>query len=127
VARLSITVSSSFRVFGDTSRWQAYNWQAFKWGDGTRDLEVNPTKVVDNSLAPTDNSLTEVLWSRTIENSMAVNADMYSEELKDEAGYKYIYPNNVTDLEQRFEPTFTSGAVATSSWTTAAGSSTTWS
>lgn len=121
------TITNQVGLFGPapTDNWGDYNWGAFLWAEGTKDFVAAVTKVIGNSLAPTDAFQKSQI--RTITNEIAPTADMGSERLVDGEGYLYVFPSNVTDAEQRAIPTWAQGSTGSSTWTPAAASSTTWS
>ncbi len=147
----NITISNSLNTFGPapTDLWNEWNWNAFKWGEGTADLQVFVNLIVNTSaLAPSsavelfwnfyisiadaslvlDSSVTPYFYtSINIANTLTPVADMYAESLTDGSGYNYVFPSNVTDAEQRTIPTYTDVDGASTTWTTSTASTTTWS
>jgi len=147
----NITISNSLNTFGPAPSdvWNAWNWNAFKWGEGTADLQVFVNLIVNTSdLAPTsamslhwgfyisiaDASLTPtssidayLYTSITISNALSPTADMYSESLTDGSGYSYVFASNVTNAEDGTTPTYTSVSDGTGTWTAVSAATTTWS
>lgn len=126
MANFNITINNQINTFGPapTNKWNDYNWNAFTWGEGNQDLPVTEIKVIDNDLIFASHmSLT---FTIVISNDLGISIDMLSERLYDAAGYLYLYPDNVTEAEDRFTPTYSELSASTTSWTTATGASTTW-
>lgn len=62
-----------------------------------------------------------------IDLSITPTEDMASEVLSDSAGYTYVFPSNATNLEDRDDPTWSSGTASSAGWTSASVAATTWS
>lgn len=129
MADFTITISNSVNTFGPapSSKWNAWAWNAFRWGEGTHDLTVAFDKVIGNSLVPTDAFSAETAFVVSIANTLAPTADMGSEQLADAAGYTYIFPSNASDAENRDIPDWTSGTAGSPSWSSGTAGSTSWS
>jgi hypothetical protein len=149
MANYNITISNSLNTFGlaPSDKWNDWNWNAFKWGEGTEDLQVFINLIVNTSaLAPTSDmyfrfmhmldigstALTSAIDAYlytgiSISNSLSITGDMLSETLMDSAGYNYVFSGQTTNAEDRFSPTYASQTANTTTWASAAASSTTWS
>lgn len=145
----NISISNSLNTFGPapSDKWNDWNWNAFKWGEGTEDLQVFVNLIVNtSSLSPTSemyfgfmhmldigstaltSSVDPYLYTGiTIGNDLSVLADMYSESLQDNRGYYYVFADRTTEAENRFNPTYTENDATNTTWASAAVSSTSWS
>lgn len=128
---------------GPASLWNAYNWGAFRWGEGTRDIGQNVVKGITNALSPTTtvgkavvHLISESLSPTTtlgltvrklISESLTATGDMASERLYDSAGYQHVFPDRTSEGESRTFASWSQAASSTSGWTTASVASTTWS
>tara|TARA_R110000868_G_scaffold9394_1_gene46905 strand:- start:9866 stop:10303 length:438 start_codon:yes stop_codon:yes gene_type:complete len=145
MANFSITVTNTLDFFGpaNTDLWNAFTWGAANWGENA-DFGTVVTKVVDSTVSPDSDQVKYVLhgidlgstaidsniisyFSITITNDLTLVIDMYSETIKDGAGYNYLYPSDVTNAEDRDIPTWTSSGNNSTTWTPASNNSTTWS
>lgn len=140
----SMTVTNSVRFFGEgpSSLWNAYSWNAFKWGEGTATIPhqvrhliqsaISPNSsmsfrvvhLIQSALAP-DSSVNFVLI-RLITNQLAITSDMSSEVLQN-GGYDYVFPDRTTEGERRSTAVYSSSTVSTPSWASQAVATTTWS
>lgn len=154
MANFSKTISNVVNAFGaaPSDKWAEYNWNAFKWGDGTNDLQVlinhfsidntvtfdtaytlfpgyNRTLSIANSLLPDTTMVLSPGYNSTlsIANVLAPVADMYSESMQDGSGYYYVIPSDTTNFENRATPTYVAGTPGSTAWTSMAASSTSWS
>lgn len=130
MADFSIAINNSLNLFGlaDTDKWNAYNWNAFIWGEGTLDSEQLVDKTITAGSIGSDSAITTIVdFLLSFTNSIGSEADMFSEGLTDGSGYSYVYPDDVTDAESRYFPTYSSQSVASTTWSTATVSTTTWS
>ena len=127
MAALTITVTSTVRCFGvaPSNKWNAYNWNAFIWGEGTADLPVVFGKLITNAQA-SDTALTKQPY-KLISESISSSGETSSERLRDGAGYSYVFPNNTTDAEERDIPSWAAGAAGSTSWSSQAVTTTAWS
>jgi len=145
MANLSITILNTLDFFGpsNATKWNSFTWNAANWGQDA-DLGTQTTKVVDSTATPDSDMVKYVLhgldfgstaldsdvvknYVMTILNALSVSADMYSETLRDGAGYYYLYPNNATNAEDRDFPTWTSSGANSTTWTNPSTTPTTWS
>lgn len=129
MANLTITITNSIRCFGPapSDKWNAYNWNAFKYGEGTVDLAVNVGKFLSNSIT-TDNALTIVTnINKVITNTIAMTSENASEGLKDSDGFSYVFVSNTTNGESRSFSTWASGTANAPTWASGTAGSTTWS
>lgn len=127
MANFTITISNSLNVFGiaPADLWNAYDWNAFLWGEGTTDLPVTVGKVLDNSTS-SDSSQTRS-QAHSIDNTVGTDVDMGNETLSEPSGWSYVFPNQASNLEDRDFTTWTEGTSSSTTWTTATAASTTWS
>jgi len=127
VADFTKTITVSVNLFGvaPSNKWNAHNWNAFLWGEGTTGLEARVVKVITESVTPTLSVQKAVQRVRSL--ALTLSGETSSETLKDAAGYLYVFPDRTTDAEGRDIPTWTSGVAATASWATAALATVTWS
>lgn len=128
MANYSKTVSNSLRLFGvaPSSKWGAYNWNAFIWGEGTTDLTTIIEKWLSNAVTPSSTVSISLFFAQTISNTLSVTSDMGSETLTDGAGYNYVI-GNASELEDRSLPNWTDQTRDTETYTTVSNASTTWS
>lgn len=148
MANFTQTITNTVRCFGQgpSSKWSDYAWNAFKWGEGTTDIKtdvrhlltaqtVTPSdgyaqkKVYHRLTAQTISPDTTLYraWSYRIHESVIVVGDMGSEGLRDGAGYFYVFPDRVTEGEDRSFATWSEASASATTWTAAAAASTTWS
>lgn len=130
MADFSQTISNTIGLFGGAQPdlWGAFLWGAFLWGEGTNDLETQYVKnLTSEVLTLSDVYEISAQINRILENDLVMDADMESEKLSDGSGYYLVYPNDVTEAEDRSFASYTSGVAASNSWSSATVSSTTWS
>lgn len=145
MAALSQTIRNGIGIVGGgpASLWNAHNWNAFKWGEGTLDIGQIVVKGITNALSPTSargvgvlHLITEAFAvsdafgntvRRLISESITATGDMTSESLRDASGYIYNFPDRTTEGESRTFATWSSSTSSASGWSTAAAASTTWS
>lgn len=127
MADFTKNISNTVNVFGmsPTSLWGDYNWNAFKWGEGTQSLAVNVTHLISESITPDDAIINAT--NHLISESISLAGDLDSETLGDGSGYSYIFPSNTSDGEDRAFTSFACGSAQGSSWTCAVVGSTSWS
>lgn len=128
MADFTITIANSLRFFGGSpsSKWAEYDWNAFKWGEGTNTTILAVNKAIDNTLG-LDSAISEFSNDKMILESLSFDSDMTDEELTDGSGYSYVFPSDVTNAEDRATASYTSGSVAGTSWAAASAGSTPWS
>lgn len=125
----SITVSNTLSVIGPSpsNKWGAFLWGE-NWGesgDGYFTIGKNLTESI--SLASTVTPVAEFV--KSLSNTFAVSSSLNfgARTLTDEAGYAYVFPNIVTDVDSRYTPTWTEAAEPSSSFSESSEPSTTWS
>lgn len=143
----SKTITNSIRAFGGSppSLWNAYNWNGFKWAEGTVKVPFRFTHLVPvEPLAPTSARyfrLTKMLGAETItlgssvnfylskliSNTLSPSSDMVHAYLYDSEGYYHNFPGGTTDAEARVSPSWAGGTSTTPTWTLGTASSTVWS
>lgn len=128
----SQTIAVAVNCFGGSpaSRWGTNSnitmvWGSTKWGEGSVDLETRTVKLISESIAGSE-TITKSP-RHLISEAMTLVGDMGTETLQDQAGYYRVFPDRVTDAEDRSFTTWTSAAAAGGSWSTAAATTTTWS
>ena len=124
MADFAITVSNTLRVVGPapSSKWGAFNWGGL-WG-GTDDLIFSVEKLLANGI-----SISTAIYkslSRTISNTVTTASRMNLGSLRDENGYYYVFPDNVTDPDNRYFPTWTESSEPSTSFTTSTEPTTSW-
>jgi hypothetical protein len=124
MADFAITVSNTLRVVGPapSSKWGVFNWGGL-WG-GTDDLIFSVGKLITNSLG-----LSSAIYkslTKAISNTVDLNSRMNLGSLRDENGYYYVFPDNVTDPDDRYFPTWTQSSEPSTSFTTSTDPSTSW-
>lgn len=130
MADFTITVSNSIRTFGiaPTSKWNAWNWNAFVWGEGgTVDLRTDVVKLISNAVTPTSSDVTQFSIFMTIINSLSALSGPSLERLMDSAGFSYLFVSDTTNAENRSEATWTEDTQSTSTWTSGTAGSDNWS
>ena len=144
MANYSITVTNALFFEGPSSAtiWNAFTWGQENWGN-VNDLGTNVTHAVDTSmtldssanfvvLKVIDNSISSdseigKYVTITITNDLTVTIDMGSEVLKDGNGWLYVYPDDITELENRAFTTWAESSGGSTTWAASSTSSTTWS
>lgn len=126
MADLSQTITNSLNVFGPapSNKWAAYNWNAFKWGEGTTDLAVSVLKVLSESITPSDVFTKSQV--HTIANTLSPTSDMTSESVLN-GGYYRLFPGSATNGENRVDSSWSGGSSSSPSWSQGTASSTSWS
>jgi hypothetical protein len=127
VAEVAVTVAETVRCFGGapTSLWNAYQWGAFKWGEGTASMVVGAFVGVSEAQAST--SAVQNAPAVAVSEAVTTAGTMVSGFIRDEAGYYRIFSNDTPDGEQRDTPTWTAGSTTTPTWTSAAATAASWS
>jgi hypothetical protein len=126
VADLSITISNRISVSGPspTNKWGSFNWGQ-NWGesgDGYFTVGKNLSESIALAVA-----VTPVMeFNRTISDGITVSSSINFGTLTDGSGYSYVFPNNVTDLDSRFIPTWAESSEASTSFSESSEPSTTW-
>lgn len=133
MADFTKTITNGLRVFGAefSTKWgqsvgtpYTMVWGTTNWGEGSYTLVINVQKLIENSVAPTfDYARSES--TKLINNTMSVDADMGTETLS-QGDWNYVFPSDITDIEDRSRATWTEGSGSTTSYTTATAGSTTW-
>ncbi len=127
MANFTKTISNSLNLFGGspTSLWQAWNWNAFKWGEGTADLAVAAMHVISESL-----SLDSLVYDRSVvfvlSNTLSMDSDMNESYLTDGSGYSYLFPSDVTNHEDQSIASYVSGSRPSNSWSSGSVGASTW-
>ena len=102
MADFTQTVTNTLRVFagGPTSKWNEQVWNAFVWGEGTVGMLTQAGKVVANTL-----TLTGVISNfgviKFIANGLTLTMDRDQTNLSTGNGWNYVFPSNVTDIDDR--------------------------
>jgi hypothetical protein len=129
VADFTVTIANSLNVFGPapSNKWNAWAWNAFRWGEGTADLAVSVGKVIGNSLALSDSATPVTAFFVNVSATLTLASDMGSERLTDAAGYAYVFPSDTTEAENRDIPDWSTSTAATPTWSSATAGGTSWS
>ena len=145
MANFTITVTNSVRCFGGgpSSLWNAWNWNAVNWGEGTADVphairhliseaigsDAGFIKSIRHLIEEAVGSDTTVYraYPKVISETIGLSSDMITENLLDGSGYYRVFPGGVTDAEDRATAAWTAATPDTETWSTATAASTTWS
>lgn len=106
--------------------WGAYNWLAFRWGEGTADLPVAIGKLISESITP-DSAINGFDSVHLISEIISLDSDMTDERLTDGSGYTYVFPSDVTNHENQSLASYTTGSSPNNTWTSATAGSSNWS
>ena len=146
----SMTMSSTVRTFGGapTDKWAAYNWNAFKWGEGTDTIgrtirqQVNTAALTVTPTSTANWRFVFLLTSQSVSLSDAFGydyrigvgggtftvTDLFEHGyVQDPNDYFRVFPEGVTDLTLRSTPTWAQAASSAAAWSTATVGTTTWS
>jgi hypothetical protein len=128
LANFTKTISNSLNLFGcsPSSKWGAWNWNAFKWGEGTADLPVDVTHLISEVLT-LDSTIPQHVVEFVLSVSLAIISANESEYLTDGSGYNYVFPSDVTNHENQTLASYTVGSGPTDNWSSGSGGSTSWS
>lgn len=128
MADLTKTITNSLRCFGGagSSRWNAYNWGSFLWGEGTVDLRTDVVKLIANSLS-SDSANAGHQVQKLVAETLVAAGDLSSERLYDGSGYQHVFPDRTPEGESRSFISWTTAASSTSGWSEASAPSTSWS
>lgn len=145
----SVTMSASVVMFGGapTDKWGDYNWNAFKWGEGTATIPknvrmlVNTTnlsvastaavnfrfvfQVAGGTVTPADS--VNFRYYRVVAETLQTSGSVQHLYVQDPNGFFRVFPEQVTDLTLRSTPAWTGASSSAVSWTTGAAGTTTWS
>jgi len=105
--------------------WNEFNWGTGYWGYGVQGTIWELEKAQAETITTTDDY--SLSFDKLLENSAASTFEMTDEFLQESAGYYYVEPSNVIDLDDRSAAAYTEATAASTTWveqTTAAG---TWS
>ncbi len=100
-------------------------WGTDYWGSGSRDEVQDVVKVLAESLTMSMVNANDFIY--VLGNSISLDMGPSSEELSDSTGYDYVFPNDVTNLENRAVTTYSSMSASSQSFTSVARGSTVWS
>ena len=123
MADLQTTISNAVSTFGPAppSRWNAYNWGSFVWGEGTADLAVSVLKVFLESIS-LDDVLTKEL-GRQITNELVPSSDASLEALS-QGDYYRLFAGGTRNAESRVETSWSTDTSTSPTWTQGTASST---
>jgi hypothetical protein len=129
MADYSQTVVEGLRVFGGapTNQWEAYNWNAFTWGEGNNAFIANPLVLISDSQSLAQTDEVQAAFFAAVAEAITTGMVPTSEVLTDGSGYSYVFPNNTTDGEERDPVSWASGAAGSTSWSSGTAGSTDWS
>jgi len=107
-----------------TSKWGDMVWGVDNWGD-SKNTNFAIGKYISDSLTIADifgkNS------AKTFSETIAVVSRVNFVSLRDGNGYYYVFPDNVTDPDNRYFPTWTDTTDPVDRFTAVSAVSTTWS
>jgi hypothetical protein len=127
MANFAITISNYVNTFGGiTNKWNAFNWGAFLWGQGTADLPVDVMHVISEAIAP-DSAINQKDLEFFLQETLSTTSDMSSEGLTDGSGYNYVFTSNTTEGEDRDFVSYTSGTAQGTAYSSLTTGSTVWS
>lgn len=132
-ANFTTTITNAVRCFGcsPSSKWgvgfnYTFTWGTSKWGEGTEDLIIAFTKVIQNSVTP-DQAI-GLVFTKGVSNSITPSTDITTMNLLDSAGYYYVFPRPTLNADiQSLPSSFTCGVVGAQAWTSQTTGSVTWS
>lgn len=129
MTQFNFTVSERVNVFGvaPTDVWNAYLWNAFKWGEGTAPLPLGIALGIAESQASTATVAMVAGFAISVAETQASTAAVEDVFVRDENGYLYVFPDRATDFEDRDEPSWTTSSTTAASWTSGTAAVTTWS
>ena len=148
MADFTQTITNTVRCFGQgpSSKWNEYNWNAFKWGEGTTDIKTDVRHLISESISSSDGFAQKQIfhlldmqtvtldgmevyrsYAFQVSESVGVVGDMSSEGLTDGSGYRYVFPDRTTEGESRSFASWTQMAGASTTWATATAATNTWS
>lgn len=92
MATFTITVNNSLNLFGpeDSNKWGGIVWGEDNWGYGDVDLTTKIFKVLENSLSLDSIISTLVIRFINVTNTLSIDVDMGSEEIREPNGYYRI-------------------------------------
>lgn len=124
----NVTISETIRTFGPdpANQWSQFKWNAFHWGEGENPVVVTIASDIEDSEILTDSISTTFQSIVSITELLAVDGRTGYGALSSENGYLYVFPSNVTDAENIFTPSYTTGTTVSTSWATGAAASTSW-
>lgn len=125
MATFTVTISNGLRVHGPTptNKWGSFLWGE-NWGE-SKNGYFTITKVYGNSVAIA--SEVDKQTTKALSNGIAISSDANLGALQDGSGYDYIFPNNTTDPDNRYFPTWTAHTDPATTFTSGTGPTTTWS
>lgn len=123
------SVTNSVNLFGGSpaSLWNQYNWNAFKWGEGTTTMIWHLEHRLSSETITLTDALAALSVGKLISNEQALSSDMTALYHQDRAGYYYNYPDRVTNVDSAVTASYTQVAVTSQSWTTYTTGTTVWS
>lgn len=124
MADLSITIQNRLSVSGPspTNKWGAFNWGE-NWGE-SGDGYFTVGKNLSAGVSFSDNI--DVTLTKVFGNSLSIGSRINFGTLTDGSGYAYVFPDGVTDIDDRYIPTWTEASEPTQSFSEASEPSTTW-
>lgn len=105
MATLTKTISNRISVSGPTptNKWGTMLWGQ-NWGE-SKDGILSVNKLLSNVLTFTD--AFQSAASKLISNTIVFRSGVDFVSLSDGSGYKYVFPDNTTDPDNRYFPTWT--------------------
>lgn len=126
MATFNVSIGNTIAVFGGkkTSNWGTMLWGE-KWAFGTLGLIKTVGKSIDNSQPVTGSVSTLLTIYKTINETLTVTGDMYSEERIDSHNWKTVWGSS-ENAESRPFTSYNTANAGSVSFTTAVNSSTSW-
>lgn len=106
-----------------TNKWGSFLWGQ-NWGE-SQDGYFTVTKYLANGVALSSDMATAQI-TKYLSSILSIASRINFGYLADGSGYYYVFPDNVTDPDNRFFPTWTESTEPSTSFTAASEPSTTW-
>lgn len=143
----SKTVTNSLRTFGGgpSSLWHSYNWNAFKWGEGTATVPHQVRHLITTSFSPLSSMLgfrvvhlltnqafaplssVNFRFARVVVNALSTDSGVPDQFVQDPNGYFKVFPEGVTNAHLQSVPSWAENDPASQPWASAATGTTVWS
>ncbi len=145
MTQFNATITERINVFGvgPSSKWNEYNWNAFKWGEGTNQIPtrifanvaviatITPSAPLGLGLAVAEaEALTggsTVVPAAFVSESQSPTAGIEHVNKLDETGDYYVFPDRTLDGEASSSATWTRGSATAPTWTSGTVSAISWS
>lgn len=126
MADLTISVQNRMNVSGPspTNKWGSFQWGE-RWGE-SGDAVYAVIKLIAAGTLSLSSDVSVLSIEKTISNTLSLSSSINFGTLVDGNGYAYVFPNNVTDLDSRYFPSWSESTEASTSYSEASEPSTTW-